>query len=215
MYVRDKGGERRVLVLHMAYYTGTIDTVPHVPDRCMVAGGMKQLAPRAFVGVPLDRSRWAVDDGATAEAREALKEPDAVVRTAPMGPTSRAPGTRVRLPRGIDGLRMSVSSFQAPDGGPVEYAGYFFIANGGLTPDAEGVRTLAFDLRSRYAYYLKVQVSTTSASSNEDLAAMAASLLDEVLPDICECVPDWTLVLRGEYPPDNPARKGRGAGSKG
>src|SRR5690606_22564458 len=26
--------------LHVAYYTGTPDTVPHVPDRCYVAGGV-------------------------------------------------------------------------------------------------------------------------------------------------------------------------------
>ena len=25
--------------LHIAYYTGGVDTVPHIPDRCMVAGG--------------------------------------------------------------------------------------------------------------------------------------------------------------------------------
>ena len=27
--------------LHVAYYTGTPDTVPHVPDRCYVAGGAR------------------------------------------------------------------------------------------------------------------------------------------------------------------------------
>jgi hypothetical protein len=27
------------VVLHVAYYTGAVDTVPHIPDRCMVAGG--------------------------------------------------------------------------------------------------------------------------------------------------------------------------------
>ncbi|MEM6315891.1 MAG: exosortase-associated EpsI family protein [Planctomycetota bacterium] len=32
--------------LHMAYYTGAVDTVPHVPDRCMVAGGFDPVNPR-------------------------------------------------------------------------------------------------------------------------------------------------------------------------
>lgn len=27
------------VVLHVAYYTGAVDTVPHIPDRCMVANG--------------------------------------------------------------------------------------------------------------------------------------------------------------------------------
>ena len=30
-----------VVTLHMAYYTGGVDTVPHIPDRCMVAGGFE------------------------------------------------------------------------------------------------------------------------------------------------------------------------------
>lgn len=36
-----------VVKLHMAYYTGSVDTVPHVPDRCMVAGGFDPVDPRA------------------------------------------------------------------------------------------------------------------------------------------------------------------------
>lgn len=28
-----------VVTLHVAYYTGGVDTVPHIPERCMVAGG--------------------------------------------------------------------------------------------------------------------------------------------------------------------------------
>ena len=30
---------RGMVTLHVAYYTGGVDTVPHIPDRCMVAGG--------------------------------------------------------------------------------------------------------------------------------------------------------------------------------
>jgi hypothetical protein len=30
-----------VVWLHLAYYTGSVDTVPHIPDRCMVAGGLR------------------------------------------------------------------------------------------------------------------------------------------------------------------------------
>src|SRR5690606_35988131 len=28
-----------LVTLHVAYYTGSVDTVPHIPERCMVAGG--------------------------------------------------------------------------------------------------------------------------------------------------------------------------------
>ena len=30
-----------VVTLHVAYYTGHVDTVPHIPDRCMVAAGFE------------------------------------------------------------------------------------------------------------------------------------------------------------------------------
>lgn len=34
------------VVLHVAYYTGAVDTVPHIPDRCMVAGGFDPVGRR-------------------------------------------------------------------------------------------------------------------------------------------------------------------------
>ena len=40
-----------VVVLHVAYYTGAVDTVPHIPDRCMVAGGFD---PVGRTEAPLD-----------------------------------------------------------------------------------------------------------------------------------------------------------------
>lgn len=43
--------------LHMAYYTGLVDTVAHVPERCYVAGGYDPVNPQVltlepFAGVP-------------------------------------------------------------------------------------------------------------------------------------------------------------------
>ena len=35
--------------LHIAYYTGGVDTVPHIPDRCMVAGGFDPVGKREQV----------------------------------------------------------------------------------------------------------------------------------------------------------------------
>jgi hypothetical protein len=45
-----------------------------------------------------------------------------------------------------------------------------------------------------------------SVGSAEELAAQAAGLLDEVLPDLMQCVPDWTEVEEGRWPADNPRR---------
>jgi hypothetical protein len=51
---------RAVIYLHTAYYTGLVDTVAHVPERCMVGGGFNPENPGVinlpvFEGVP-DRS---------------------------------------------------------------------------------------------------------------------------------------------------------------
>jgi hypothetical protein len=81
------------------------------------------------------------------------------------------------------------------------YAGYFFVANGGCVARAEDVRLLAFDLRSTYAYYVKVQVTSQDVSSQEELAQAAASLLDELFGDLMLCTPDWVEVEAGRYPP--------------
>ena len=67
------------------------------------------------------------------------------------------------------------------------------------------MRLLAFDLHSRYAYYLKVQFTSDKVKSDDELAALAASFLDETFGDLMECVPDWAEVEAGRYPPDNPA----------
>jgi hypothetical protein len=79
--------------------------------------------------------------------------------------------------------------------------GYFFVANGGHTDSALGVRRLAFRLTDRYAYYLKVQVGSGSVQSAEELAEVSSSLLHELLPEIMRCVPDWSAVEAGTWPP--------------
>lgn len=202
------------LELHLAYYTGMVDTVPHVPERCMVGGGMELKAGPMFPLVPLDQSGWNVDDAATSDHRRLLGDDQIVIRNIRLGPNSAAPGNRVRLPRGIEELTLRVSEYRDPRSKQKMFAGYFFIANGGLTPNAEGVRLLAFDLKSYYAYYMKVQVSSTQVQSAEELAQAAGSLLGELMGDIMLCVPDWTDVIRGDYPPDNPLNKKNAGGGK-
>lgn len=185
--------------LHLAYYTGMIDTVPHVPERCMVGGG------------------WSLVGGARSvpmQLRGMIEMPDPDVPpemgnvtlariTTPGGPLS---GTRVRLPDRTDRLSLRVTQFASPDGRGRLFAGYFFIANGGIATSAEEVRLLAFDLRAKYAYYLKVQVASPIVSSPEELAVLAEDLLSELLPEIMTCVPDWIDVRMGLYPPDPSVR---------
>lgn len=193
-----------VMELHAAYYTGGIDTVPHVPERCMVGGGWLQTEGVQTLPLSLDTSTWVQDMDASSQGRGDVYS----VRTLP-APYSDAPGTRVLLPYGVSPespVRMRISAFGSPQTGKTLYSGYFFVANGGTVASAEGVRTLAFDLTSDYAYYLKVQCSSTSVASAEELAEASSSLLSELMGELMRCVPDWSLVEAGEYPADNPRR---------
>ncbi len=209
-YVRKDGPDpaRPAMVeLHAAYYTGKIDTVPHVPERCFLGGGMTLLGGPWIVDIPVDASGWKVHPEADASERAEGR----VLATRLPNEFASAPGLYVRLPRDVAPerpLALRVSRFADPTGREI-YAGYFFVANGGWVPSADGVRLLAFNLTNDYAYYMKVEFrSLTPIGGPEELGALAGSLLDDLLGELMRCVPDWTLVERGLYPPDNP-RRGR------
>jgi len=196
-------GEPTYLRLHAAYYTGMIDTVPHVPERCLAGAGWVQTEDWGVVDVPLEGENWTE----LTDLPEGMEGP--VYQARLSNRYSDLPGTRVPLPAGITpegGLRMQVSEFAGP-GGRKWFAGYFFIANGGTVPRAEQVRLLSFKLTDDYAYYLKVQFDSDQVSSAQELAALAGHLLDDLLGEIMLCVPDWARVTRGEYPPSNPRRE--------
>lgn len=182
--------------LHLAYYTGMIDTVPHVPERCMVGGGMELAGPSEAVAVPLDFSRLTPDPYAP---KDEVGRPVWMARS---GETH----SRVRLPRGIEDLRMTCTPFRDQSAKATVMAGYFFIANGGVVASANDVRLLAFRLTDDYAYYVKVQFMSSSVESAEELAAIAADMLNDLFPDLMRRLPDWVDVQEGRYPPDNPRR---------
>ncbi len=191
-----EGGGPMVVQVHIAYYTGMIDTVPHVPERCMVGGGMEYAGATESVPMPLDFDRLTVDPDAPA---------DDLGRPVWMG-RSREIHRRVRLPRGIENLQLRCTPFQDQEAKVKVFAGYFFIANGGVVSSANDVRLLAFKLQDDYAYYTKVQFLSSTVSSAQELAAVVADMLDDLFPEIMRRVPDWIEVQSGRYPPDNPRR---------
>jgi hypothetical protein len=184
--------------LHLAYYTGMIDTVPHVPERCMTGAGWQVVGLSRRVPLKLDPSSWQVDQTVSEKLR-------GKVLTVPFDPaySKDTSAERIRLPFEPDTIEMQSSEFTGPRG-MRQVAGYFFIANGGHTALAEGVRAKAFNLTDDYAFYLKVQVTSQQVASPEELAVHASRLLGELLPEIMRCVPDWVEVQQGRYPPDNP-----------
>jgi len=198
------GDKPESVSLHLAYYTGMIDTIPHIPERCMVGGGFQIVGGPFVIPIKFDRQGWLEDRGVEGEHAGKIM----TARTS--SSFSDAPGVRVRLPRNVDESALRITEFASKSGDRL-FAGYMFIANGGVTDAAESVRLLAFDLKDDYAYYLKVQVSANGITSAEELAARASSLLSELLPELMRSVPDWVEVQAGRYPDDHPRRAALGA----
>ena len=184
-----------VIELHAAYYTDQIDTVPHVPERCFVGAGMTPTGGSIEIPLTTEQDRWSVDEAASTENYTIY-----TARTSTRWSDGR--GKRVRLPQGIENARLRTSEYHNEGGMPL-YAGYFFIANGGVASSAEQVRLLAFNLENDYAFYLKVQFTTATAKNREEFVAVSSDLLSEVLADIMLCAPDWVEVQAGRYPSEN------------
>ncbi len=195
------GQRPKRIEMHVAYYTGTVDTVPHVPDRCFVGGGMLIDGPTVNVPLELDSSDWRLDT--RPEIPEAWQGEIYTVRIS--NDSRNAPGQHPRLPRRPHDLKLRCTPYVTPHGDRL-VAGYFFIANGAAVAGADGVRLLAFDLKNDYAYYMKVQFTSVDAGSAGELAELAADLLSDLIGELMLCVPDWVDVVSGRWPPDNPRR---------
>jgi hypothetical protein len=203
------GKPAREVTLHVAYYTGMIDTVPHVPERCLVGAGL------SLVGGPWVRPlALRSDDWMAVPEADNPFHPTSLYTTRLSNEYSTAGGgRRVNLPVGISPEHMPALRITeyTSTGGARLFAGYFFIANGGIAASAEDVRALAFDLKNDYAFYLKVQIGPVPAESPDELAEVAGSLLSDLFGEIMTCVPDWARVQRGEWPADNPKAQTRQA----
>lgn len=192
VYTGQFEGRPVFIELHAAYYTGMIDTVPHVPERCFVGGGMVQAGGTRIVPIPLDLERFSRDPFADPDR-------DGIIYTA-IGQDFQS----VRMPRAVESIKLRVTPFRDVRSGRKVHAGYFFLANGGWAVSANQVRDMAFDLRNDYAYYAKVQFTSWDFESAEDLARAAGAMLDELFPELMRRMPDWIEVMEGRYPPDNP-----------
>jgi len=179
-----------VVALHIAYYTGMIDTVPHVPERCWGAAGLSMTEETFVMDLDVDRTGWFETDRvnrATGQRYHAVESIDPILRRV----------ETVHMPIGDFAFR--VTEFQnAADPDQRLIGGYLFIANGRLTSSALGVRSLAFQASERHAYYAKVQFSMPASGRDpnrfETYRAVVSDLMTRMLPHIMRQLPDWPSV---------------------
>ena len=182
-YLDTESRDGRWMSLHIAYYTGMIDAVPHVPDRCLVAGGFNARTTPANLPMTLRRRGWVEGPPSASGLRyPTVTFPDAI---------TKAPVT-VHLPLGEFAIRTTEFSHDDMPDRRV-FAGYFFVANGRYAVTPEQVKLLAFRKSERFAYYCKIQFLTIGDKdfTVEDFVAQAARLTEELLPDLMRCLPDW------------------------
>ncbi len=180
----DEDASGAFIRMHVPYYTGTIDTVPHVPDRCFVAGGAQPSGKRVSA-LRLTSPRIAADDDGRLQALTAL-------------------GNLVSLPDRT--VPTTLVHFKHPKDETASYTvGYFFVANNQYTATPEGVRLQAFNLFDRYAYYCKVELMPGTGIRPDDgqvrllpdvgdtevAQEIMADFLAAALPEIMLCLPDW------------------------
>ena len=185
-YAIDGDPKKGVVHVHVAYYTGTIDAVPHIPERCWAVGGLELTRNSEGVEVAIDRSEW----------RKQVGRDDARYMVASVKDAVTAEIDEITMPRGD--IAMTTIEFQDPKRPELrQVGGYFFLANGATARTSYDVRSLAFNLTDRYAYYCKIQLtkSGTVKGADESLLepfkADATELLSELIPPLMRCLPDW------------------------
>lgn len=177
-----------IINLHITYYTGLIDAVPHVPDRCLVAAGFEIANGPDNCPLDVDRSTWTPDT----RKHDYFDEPYPTVQV-----VHRVTGASmtVRMPVGDFSLR--TTEFRDPAASNYRvYSGYFFVANGAVAPTPDDVRLISFRRSEKFAYYCKIQftVMRPATTTRDEFLAESTTLLEALLPELMQCLPDWSEV---------------------
>lgn len=166
-----------VISLSVTYYTGMVDTVAHVPDRCVTADGYE---PKEYT-----TPRWPI----ARQLAPAAKPHD--------GDGSPSDDVEVRYinfedQTGAAKLPRSVS--------------YFFHTNGKFISSPLGVRNELANLFVKKGYYAKIETMTTIPDTKIS-AEKTANFLESALPEVHKCMPDWKKVVAGDATPTEVAAK--------
>jgi Protein of unknown function (DUF3485) len=187
MYAIDGDPAKGAVHVHVAYYTGTIDAVPHIPERCWAVGGLEPLPNSAkSIALDIDRSAWRKPSRETGSAYMVASVKDPVT----------ADIEEVTMPVGE--IDLSAVEFQDPKNPQRRQVGaYFFLANGATARTSYDVRARAFNLKDRYAYYCKVQFTKSGFMKDAEESLLepfrrdATELMNGLVPHLMRCLPDW------------------------
>jgi hypothetical protein len=196
-YAMHGNPSKGLMTVHVAYYTGLIDAVPHVADRCMEAAGHNAKTLPENIPLAIDMSTWR-DDPECVNRRTGKPYPTVLRRHHFTGQWAS-----VHMP--VGDLALRTTEFERDDDPAARvYAGYLFIANGRTTPTPDAVRLLAFDKTDEYAYYCKVQftMSGSQGFNRDQFVQQVSGFVSDFLPELMRCLPDWAEVeSRGHTEP--------------
>ncbi len=194
-YALDGDPAKGLLQLHLAFYSGDPDENPHVPEVCWIGAGLQIAAPAEILPLALE-----VDGVRYDESLRNLDTGERYPLVEWTHPVTRSLRT-IALPVGEAKLRLT--KFRNPaDPRMLHLGGYLFIANGRMTPRASDVKSLAFTLYQRYAYFVKVEFSTVvpaavpTEESVDRYREQVESLLSALLPELMRTLPDWPTLER-------------------
>ncbi|MEM9250809.1 MAG: exosortase/archaeosortase family protein [Planctomycetota bacterium] len=183
------GGPGALVLLHMAYYTGTPDTVPHVPERCFVGGGATPVGGPDVVPLTVDSPMFVVD--ADDQGEPIILAPSGLARD------------EVRLP--AKQFDATIFSFQGTEAADVSSVLYFFVANDKALATPDQVRAHGFSIADKHSYYCKVELQWFGVSDPEVVKSRSEAFLASAMPEIMACLPDWQAVQAGQWPPQEAA----------
>jgi hypothetical protein len=166
-----------VISLSVTYYTGMVDTVAHVPDRCVTADGYE---PKEYTTPQWPIARQ-LPPAAKPHAADGTPSDDVEVRYINFEDQTGA----AKFPRSVS---------------------YFFHTNGKFISSPLGVRNELANLFVKKGYYAKIETMTTIADTRIS-AEKTANFLESALPEVHKCMPDWNKVVAGEAGPTAVAAK--------
>ena len=166
-----------VISLSVTYYTGMVDTVAHVPDRCVTADGYE---PKEYT-----TPQWPIADQLPAAAKP---------RTADGTPLDTVEVRYINFEDQTGNAKFPRS------------VSYFFHTNGKFVSSPLEVRNQLANLFVKKGYYAKIETMTTIADTRVS-ADKTANFLSSALPEVHKCMPDWQKVVAGGAAPDAVAAK--------